>query len=193
MTETKGASAASTRKVLVDAAKTSPTTVFSDPAKIVTADRLTKKEKAGILEQWESDAISLQTASDEGMSGGSPSRLDEVKSAQTQLGAKSATISAVASTLTVINTFGVTAEKADVLIAELVQAAKGVMRQRRGFISASIHKSMDGMRVVNYAQWACKTDFDNMIEDPEVKAHMAICEALAKSVEPVIYDVVFAE
>ncbi len=193
MTENKSTPAATPRKTLADAAKISPTTVFNDPGKVVSADRLTKKEKAAILTQWESDAIALQTATDEGMSGGSRPRLDEVKSAQTLLGAKAATISAAASTLTLINTFEVTAQKADSLVAALVEGTGQVMHGRPGFISASIHKSLDGTRVVNYAQWANKTDFDHMLDDPLVKSHMARCAAIAESVEPVIYDVIFAE
>ncbi len=89
--ETK--SAPETRKKLVDAAKVSPTTAFDAPADVVTHDALTKKEKAGILVQWEADAIALQIATDEGMSGGKRPRLDEVKSAQGHLDAAPAAIS----------------------------------------------------------------------------------------------------
>ncbi len=192
MTNKKNAPSAPVRKALAVEAKASPTAVFDNPSKVVSADHLTKKEKAGILAQWESDAISLQTATDEGMSGGEPPRLDEVKSAQTLLGAKAATISSVATTMTLINTYKVAPEKADSLVAALMEAIEEVMRPRRGFISASIHKSMDGARVVNYAQWASKTDFDAMNDDPLALRQMALCAEIAKSVEPVIYDVVFS-
>jgi hypothetical protein len=73
---------------LAEQAKESPTTVFDSPKEVVTADNLNKGEKAEILAQWEADAIALQIATDEGMMGGNPPRLDEVKSAQTLLDEK---------------------------------------------------------------------------------------------------------
>ena len=181
------------RKALAAEAKVSPTKVFDTPNNVVSAAHLTKKEKVEILEQWESDAISLQTATDEGMSGGKQPRLDEVKSAQTMLGADSATISAVASTVTLINTFNVAPEAADRLVVELIVAIETAMHPLAGFISASVHKSMDSKRIVNYAQWANRTDYERMMLNPVAIDHMARCVAIAKSVEPVIYDVVFSQ
>lgn len=55
------------------------------------------------------------------------------------------------------------------------------MAHRSGFISASIHNSEDGGRVVNYAQWAGKADFEAMRTDLEAQVHMRDCAALAKS------------
>ncbi len=193
MTNKANAPTAPARKAAALEAKASPTTVFDNPQKVVSADHLTEKEKSGILVQWEADAISLQTATDEGMTGGGRPRLDEVKSAQTLLGAKAATISSAATTMTLINTFKVAPEKADSLIAALVEAIGETMRPQKGFISASIHKSMDGGRIVNYVQWANKTDYDKMNIDPLAQDHMARCAAIAKSVKPIIYDVVFSE
>jgi hypothetical protein len=62
-----------------------PSSSFEHPKDVVAADDLTVQEKADVLKQWENDAESLQRATDEGMSGGNPPRLDEVKSAQTML------------------------------------------------------------------------------------------------------------
>ena len=73
---------------LAEAARASPTTVFDSPEDVVDSHDLSKKEKVAVLEQWEADAKALQTATDEGMSGGKRPRLDEVKAAQTELGAK---------------------------------------------------------------------------------------------------------
>ena len=71
-------------------ARISPTTEFDAPEDVVESDDLTRKEKVRILDQWEADAKALQTATDEGMSGGQRPRLDEVKEAQTQLDEKPA-------------------------------------------------------------------------------------------------------
>lgn len=73
---------------LAQAARTSPTAVFDAPEDVVRSDDLTKREKVEVLDQWEADAKALQTATDEGMSGGKRPRLDEVKAAQTELDAK---------------------------------------------------------------------------------------------------------
>ena len=78
-------------KTLAEAARVSPTTVFDAPEDVADSDDLTKKEKVGILNQWEADAKALQTATNEGMEGGKRPRLDEVKDAQTKLNEKSAT------------------------------------------------------------------------------------------------------
>lgn len=70
---------------LVDAAKTSPSSVYDHPREVVQSHVLTPQQKAEILDQWEADAIALQTASDEGMTGGAPSRLDDVQKAKSKL------------------------------------------------------------------------------------------------------------
>lgn len=91
--------------------------------------------------------------------------------------------------MTLINTFEVDAADADQLVEMLVKATDDVMRHRKGFVSASIHKSEDGDRVVNYAQWASKSDFQAMIADPTAQTHMRECGSIAKSFDPQIYRV----
>ncbi len=76
-------------KSITEAAKASPTSVFEAPDMVAESNDLSKKEKIEILEHWETDAKALQTATNEGMSGGERSRLDEVKAAQTKLTSKS--------------------------------------------------------------------------------------------------------
>ncbi len=72
-------------RTLVDEAKISPSSVYDNPRQVVQSHVLTTQQKADVLEQWEADAIAMQTAADEGMAGGAPSRLDEVQKAQTEL------------------------------------------------------------------------------------------------------------
>ncbi len=91
--------------------------------------------------------------------------------------------------MTLINTFEVEPSVADKLVEMLVAATNEVMVDRAGFISARIHKSEDGTRVVNYAQWASKSAFDAMRADPEAQVHMRECGSLAKSFDPRIYSV----
>ena len=63
---------------------------FASPADVVKDDALSTKQKRDALTGWEHDAIRLSVATEEGMSGGEPSRLDEVKDAQSELQGKAA-------------------------------------------------------------------------------------------------------
>lgn len=58
---------------------------------------------------------------------------------------------------TLINVFTVTRMTQQPLVDLLTEATEQVMRHRPGFISANIHASLDGTRVVNYAQWRSRT------------------------------------
>lgn len=100
-----------------------------------------------------------------------------------------ATIDASRELMTLINTFEVEPGNADALIEALARATADGMRQRKGFVSASLHKNEDATRVVNYAQWESKADFQAMLADPEAQVHMRECAALAKGFDPVIYAV----
>jgi heme-degrading monooxygenase HmoA len=98
------------------------------------------------------------------------------------------TINADARVVTIINVFETTPEKQDELIRVLEQATLDVMRHLPGFVSANIHKSIDGKRVANYAQWETAEDFQRMLEDPEAQQHMRKVDTLAKAA-PVMYRV----
>ena len=67
-----------------------PVGSFAAPADVVKDDALTTKQKQDALTEWEQDAVRLSVATAEGMSGGEPSRLDEVKDAQSKLPDKAA-------------------------------------------------------------------------------------------------------
>ncbi|MEP6967167.1 MAG: antibiotic biosynthesis monooxygenase family protein [Pseudomonadota bacterium] len=89
--------------------------------------------------------------------------------------------------IVLINTFTVAPERADALVALLAQATDAVMRHRPGFVGIKLHVSLDRTRVVNYAQWRSKGDFDAMLADPEAREHMGKAAALAERFEPVLY------
>ena len=90
---------------------------------------------------------------------------------------------------TLINVFTVEPEKARALADLLERATEETMRHVPGFISANIHKSLDGVRVTNYAQWRSREHFEAMLRHPEAIPHMQACAALAESAEPHLYDV----
>jgi heme-degrading monooxygenase HmoA len=94
--------------------------------------------------------------------------------------------------VTLINVFTVAAEDQQRLVDLLVRATGAVMAERQGYVSANIHRSLDGTRVTNYAQWRSREDFEAMLRDPEAVVHMREAEKIAVSYEPHLYEVVFA-
>ena len=89
---------------------------------------------------------------------------------------------------TLINVFTVKPENQDRLVSLLIDATNKTMRHLPGFVSASIHKSVDKGRVVNYAQWRSKADFDAMLANPDAIPHMKAAAALA-SFDPIVCEV----
>lgn len=103
--------------------------------------------------------------------------------------ANGATIEAGTGLATVINVFEVEPDRQAELAGFLSAATETVIRHLPGFISVSIHKSLDGTRVVNYAQWASREDVENALGNPDAKAQMKQAAALAKSIAPAVYRV----
>lgn len=91
--------------------------------------------------------------------------------------------------VTLINTFSVKPEKQIELIETLVEATQSVMRHMDGFISASIHRGLDGDKVANYAQWRSLEHFQAMLKNPLAREHMQKAMRLAEKVEPTLYEV----
>lgn len=89
--------------------------------------------------------------------------------------------------LILINTFEVRPENADKLV-EILHEASGPISRMQGFVSANLHLSADRKRVVNYAQWRSRADFDAFQKNPEAQPHMKEAADLAESYDPVFYD-----
>ena len=90
---------------------------------------------------------------------------------------------------TLINVFTVEPERAAELAELLRVATEQTMRFVPGFISANIHVSTDGTRVVNYAQWQSAEAMRTMMQDPNAREHMSACAAVATGFEPHLYTV----
>jgi quinol monooxygenase YgiN len=90
---------------------------------------------------------------------------------------------------TLINVFTVQPGNASKLAALLDEATETVMRHVPGFVSANIHVSTDGTRVVNYAQWESPDAFAAMQANPVAREHMSKVAALAEGFEPHLYTV----
>lgn len=72
--------------------------------------------------------------------------------------------------ITVIVIFSVAPEQQQELIDNIVEFVETSVKLQPGFISASIHKSLDGVRVMNYAQWKSQKDYEAFINNAEVQA-----------------------
>ena len=104
-----------------------------------------------------------------------------------------ATIATDQAVVTLVSVFTVSPERQQELADLLVEATESVMNRLPGYVSANIHRSLDGSKVVNYAQWRRVEDFEAMLRDPTAQQHMAAATRLAISVEPHLYQVVFTD
>jgi quinol monooxygenase YgiN len=71
---------------------------------------------------------------------------------------------------TAIVIFTVKPERQTALIDEIAKFLP-IVKTQPGFVSANLHRSLDGVKVVNYAQWRSLQDFDAFRGNPEVSSH----------------------
>jgi quinol monooxygenase YgiN len=91
--------------------------------------------------------------------------------------------------LTVINVFTVSPKNQGRLIELLTRATESTVRHVPGFISATLHQSLDGAKVTMYAKWRSWDDYQRMRES--AAASPFLTEALTfSSFEPGFYRVV---
>src|SRR5215217_7294210 len=95
--------------------------------------------------------------------------------------------------VTLINVFTVRPEQQQRLVDLLVEATEVVMKYQPGYVSANIHKSLDGTRVTNYAQWESREAFETMLTDSEANVHMQEAARIAEKFEPHLYEVSFVD
>lgn len=99
------------------------------------------------------------------------------------------TIEADQDAVTLVNTFTVEPDDQQKLVDLLVAATEETMTAVPGFVSANIHRSLDGERIVNYAQWESVEQFEAMLEDVDAAAHMDEARNLATN-DAHLYEVV---
>ncbi len=103
------------------------------------------------------------------------------------------TISTQHDVVTLINVFTVAPEDQQRLLDLLVEATESVMNGLPGFVSANLHKSLDGTKVTNYAQWRSREDFEAMLQNPEAMMHIGEAARIAERFEPHLYEVSFVD
>jgi quinol monooxygenase YgiN len=99
-----------------------------------------------------------------------------------------AIIDTKAEVVTLVNVFTVKPDNQQLLVTLLIEATQQTMKHMHGFVSASIHRSFDGTKVVNYAQWRSQADFEVMKQSPKARPHMEAIAALA-TFEPILCEV----
>lgn len=93
---------------------------------------------------------------------------------------------------TLINVFTVQPNDQQRLVDLLIEATEKVTSQQEGFISAKIHKSLDGTRVVDYAQWKSKNAYNKMLKNPRAIIYMNDMLSIA-NLDGGLYEVIFGE
>ena len=65
-----------------------------------------------------------------------------------------------------MNVFTVEPGRQAALVDLLADATIAVINRFPGYVSANIHRSLDGTKVVNYAQWCRVEDYEALLADP---------------------------
>ena len=99
------------------------------------------------------------------------------------------TISPSSKLVTLINVFTVAPANQQKLIGLLSRATETSVRHAPGFISASLHRGLDGTKVTMYAQWRTVEDYQAMRENPAPLPYLQQALAIAKF-DPGMYEVV---
>ncbi len=99
------------------------------------------------------------------------------------------TISSKANLITLINVFTVEPANQHRLVELLTEATESSVGQAPGFVSASLHRSMDGTKVTMYAQWGSIDDYQAMRRNPLALPFFQEALMIARF-EPGVYEVV---
>jgi quinol monooxygenase YgiN len=93
------------------------------------------------------------------------------------------------SAITLINVFRVDPADQQRLVDLLARATDGFVSRAPGFISATLHRSVDGTKVTMYAQWRSAEDYQAMRQDPGPLPFLEEALIIAKF-EPGMYEIV---
>ena len=97
-------------------------------------------------------------------------------------------ISCEGNLVTVINVFETKPEQQQELIDQWIRFVESI-KEEPGLIGTTLHRSTDGTRVINYAQWRSKEDFERFVQ--KYHEQMEARRPLAERVDPHLYEVVY--
>src|ERR1043166_37814 len=73
-------------------------------------------------------------------------------------------------------------------LALMTERARFIARQP-GFISISLHRSLDGRRIVNYVQWRSREQLQAAHRSPEFRKEWRHFDQVAEDIDPHLYEV----
>ena len=79
-------------------------------------------------------------------------------------------------------------EKQAEALSLMTERARFMARQP-GFISISVHRSLDGRRIVNYIQWQSRDLLQAAHKSPEFRKEWGHFDQLAGAIDPHLYEV----
>jgi quinol monooxygenase YgiN len=91
--------------------------------------------------------------------------------------------------ITLINVFTVEPANQQRLVDLLTRATDGSVDRAPGFISSTLHRSIDGTKVTMYAQWRSAEDYQAMRQDPRPLPFLEEALTIARF-EPGMYEIV---
>ena len=72
---------------------------------------------------------------------------------------------------------------------ELMTQRANFMARQPGFVSISLHRSLDGKRIVNYVQWDSRDLLAAAHRSPEFRKEWSHLDALTDEIDPHLYEV----
>jgi quinol monooxygenase YgiN len=93
------------------------------------------------------------------------------------------------SLVVLINVFTVEPPNQERLVELLIRATDGLVNKAPGFISSTLHRSIDGTKVAMYAQWRSAEDYQAMRQNPEPLPFLQEALTIA-TFDPGMYEIV---
>jgi heme-degrading monooxygenase HmoA len=79
--------------------------------------------------------------------------------------------------------------KQDEALSLMTERAR-LMSRQPGFVSISLHRSLDGRRIVNYIQWQSREQLQSAHKSPDFRKEWDRFDRLAGDIDPHLYEVV---
>jgi quinol monooxygenase YgiN len=91
--------------------------------------------------------------------------------------------------ITLINVFETKPEQQQVLFDELRRFAESVVKEEPACFGAALHRSTDGTRIANYAQWRSQEDLDRFVKKYREQMQAQLLRALRADAH--VYEVAY--
>lgn len=67
------------------------------------------------------------------------------------------------------------------------------MARQPGFVSITLHRSLDGKRIVNYIQWQSRELLESAHRSPEFRKEWREFDRIADDIDPHLYEIAHVE